>query len=217
MSGPPEFLESQPSSVVDLLNRLLDKGVVLDGELTISLADVELIYVGLKVLLVSASRLRAERADGASPPAPSDASGPAPETASPAAPMSAMSAAAPILESDVDFSPPTDGASAPTKAESAPAAPSVAAPALSPEVRIDPDRVEAGIIRLVLTVIEVLRRVMERQAVQRVEGGGLSEAQIERLGVGLMRLEEKMEELKREFDVTDEDLNLDLGPLGKLL
>jgi hypothetical protein len=164
-------------------------------------------------LLVSASRLRAERADGASPLAPSDASGPAPETASPDAPVSA----APILESDVDFSAPTDGARAPMPAESSPAASSAAAPALSPEVRIDPDRVEAGIIRLVLTVIEVLRRVMERQAVQRVDGGGLSEAQIERLGVGLMRLEEKMEELKREFDVTDEDLNLDLGPLGKLL
>jgi hypothetical protein len=215
MSGPPEFLESQPSSVVDLLNRLLDKGVVLDGELTISLADVELIYVGLKVLLVSASRLRAERADGASPPDPSGASVQAPETASPTAPVSAS--VAPILEGDLDFGGATDGASAPTKAESSPAAPSLASASLSPEVRIDPDRVEAGIIRLVLTVIEVLRRVMERQAVQRVEGGGLSEAQIERLGVGLMRLEEKMEELKREFELTDEDLNLDLGPLGKLL
>jgi hypothetical protein len=69
----------------------------------------------------------------------------------------------------------------------------------------------------VLTLIELLRQLMERQAIRRVEAGGLSEEQIERLGQGLMALEERMEELKEEFGLTEEDLNLDLGPLGRLL
>jgi hypothetical protein len=86
-------------------------------------------------------------------------------------------------------------------------------------VRVEADRddVARGLAQLVLTLIELLRQLMERQAIRRVEAGGLSEEQIERLGQGLMALEERMEELKEEFGLTDEDLNLDLGPLGRLL
>jgi Gas vesicle protein K len=81
----------------------------------------------------------------------------------------------------------------------------------------DPDDLGRGLAQLVLTVIELLRQLMERQAIRRVEAGGLSDEQIERLGQALIALEERMEELKREFDLTDTDLNLDLGPLGSLL
>jgi Gas vesicle protein K len=84
-------------------------------------------------------------------------------------------------------------------------------------VESDPDDVARGLAQLVLTLIELLRQLMERQAIRRVEGGGLSEEQVERLGRGLMALEERMEELKNEFGLADEDLNLDLGPLGRLL
>jgi Gas vesicle protein K len=86
-------------------------------------------------------------------------------------------------------------------------------------MRIEADReqIERGLAQLVLTVIELLRQLMERQAIRRVEGGGLSDEQIERLGQGLMALEDRMEELKASFGLTDEDLNLDLGPLGRLL
>jgi hypothetical protein len=86
-------------------------------------------------------------------------------------------------------------------------------------VRIEGDRADLarGLAQLVLTLIELVRQLMERQAIRRVEAGGLSADQIERLGQGLMALEQRMEELREEFGLTEEDLNLDLGPLGKLL
>ena len=82
---------------------------------------------------------------------------------------------------------------------------------------LDPDTVERDLVKLVLTVVELLRQLMERQALRRIEGGTLDADEIERLGVALMKLEERMEELKVEFDLGDEDLNLNLGPLGDLV
>lgn len=86
-------------------------------------------------------------------------------------------------------------------------------------MRIDADRedVARGLAQLVLTLVELLRQLMERQAIRRVDAGGLSDEQLERLGQALMALEQRMEELKEYFGLTDEDLNLDLGPLGNLL
>jgi hypothetical protein len=86
-------------------------------------------------------------------------------------------------------------------------------------VRVEADRddVAHGLAQLVLTIIELLRQLMERQAIRRVEAGGLSEEQVERLGQTLMALERQMAELKEEFGLEDEDLNLNLGPLGNLL
>jgi hypothetical protein len=81
----------------------------------------------------------------------------------------------------------------------------------------DREDVARGLAQLVLTVIELLRQLMERQAIRRVEAGGLSDEQVERLGQALMALEQRMDELKQDFGLTDEDLNLNLGPLGKLL
>jgi hypothetical protein len=84
-------------------------------------------------------------------------------------------------------------------------------------VAADPERVEQGMAQLVLTVIELLRQLMERQALRRVERGTLTLGQEEELGTALMRLAETMTELKEHFGLTDEDLNLRLGPLGDLL
>ena len=81
----------------------------------------------------------------------------------------------------------------------------------------DPESVERGLVALVLTLVELLRQLMERQALRRVDVGDLTDAQIERIGTTLMLLEEKMEELREHFDLTPEDLNIDLGPLGPLL
>ncbi|MDQ3950001.1 MAG: gas vesicle protein K [Gemmatimonadota bacterium] len=80
----------------------------------------------------------------------------------------------------------------------------------------DPDKVEQGLARLVLTLIELLRRVLEHQAIRRMDGGSLSAEEIERLGLALLRLSERMDELKATFGLADEDLNIDLGPLGRL-
>src|SRR5207248_10714131 len=81
----------------------------------------------------------------------------------------------------------------------------------------DPEKVERGLAQLVLTLIELLRQLMERQALRRMEQGTLSDDEIERLGRTFMRLAERMEELKAEFGLEDSDLNLNLGPLGDLL
>jgi hypothetical protein len=89
--------------------------------------------------------------------------------------------------------------------------------ALSRRINADPEDVEKGLAQLVLTIVELLRQLMERQALHRVEGGTLTDAQVESLGRTFMLLEERMEELKQEFGLDDRDLNLNLGPLGNLL
>ncbi|MCQ0021528.1 gas vesicle protein K [Streptomyces somaliensis DSM 40738] len=87
----------------------------------------------------------------------------------------------------------------------------------SRRVELDPDSVERDLARLVLTVVELLRQLMERQALRRVEDGGLTEDQEERIGMTLMLLEDRMEVLRTRFGLEPEDLNIDLGPLGPLL
>jgi uncharacterized protein YjiS (DUF1127 family) len=84
-------------------------------------------------------------------------------------------------------------------------------------VNADPEQVERGLAQLVLTLIELLRQLMERQALARMDQGNLSDEQIDRLGDTFMKLERRMEELKAHFGLEDEDLNLNLGPLGDLL
>jgi uncharacterized protein YjiS (DUF1127 family) len=84
-------------------------------------------------------------------------------------------------------------------------------------VNADPQRVEQGLAQLVLTLVELLRQLMERQALRRMDQDTLTDEEIERLGETFMKLGQRMEQLKREFGLEDKDLNLDLGPLGKLL
>ena len=90
-------------------------------------------------------------------------------------------------------------------------------PGLPSRVNADPHNVERGLAQLVLTLIELVRQLMERQAVRRMEAGSLTDDEVERLGQTFMRLEQRMQELKRDFGIEDKDLNLNLGPLGKLL
>ena len=93
---------------------------------------------------------------------------------------------------------------------------SAVARALPDRINADPERVEQGLARLVLTVIEVVRKVLEHQAVRRMDGGDLTEEEVERLGLTLLKLNDRMEQLKGAFGLTDEDLQIDLGPLGRL-
>jgi hypothetical protein len=88
---------------------------------------------------------------------------------------------------------------------------------LPQRLETDRDAVARDLLKLVLTIIELIRQLMEKQALRRVEQGDLTDEQVEGLGTGLMRLEEAMEELKERYDLTTEDLNIDLGPLGSLL
>ncbi|MDQ3696562.1 MAG: gas vesicle protein K [Gemmatimonadota bacterium] len=88
--------------------------------------------------------------------------------------------------------------------------------ALPERINADPEQIESGLARLVLTLIELLRKVLEHQAIRRMDGGTLSDEEIERLGMALFKLNERMQELKSTFGLTDDDLEIDLGPLGRL-
>ena len=81
----------------------------------------------------------------------------------------------------------------------------------------DSENLEQGLAKLVLGLVELLRRLLERQAIRRMEGGSLSDQQVEDMGAALMKLEQKIYELAAEFGLKPEDLNLQLGPLGNLL
>src|SRR5436190_8989439 len=110
-----------------------------------------------------------------------------------------------MLDSDDAVRPPTmqDAADETTAALHA------LANALPDRINADPERVEQGLARLVLTVIELLRRVLEHQAVRRMDGGALTDEQVERLGLALMKLNERMGELKETFGLSDDDLSID--------
>ncbi|WP_371864898.1 gas vesicle protein K [Dictyobacter aurantiacus] len=84
-------------------------------------------------------------------------------------------------------------------------------------MNIDPEHVERGLVALVLTLVDLIRQLMEKQAIRRIENEQLTEAEIERVGNAFFLLNEKLAELKETFDLSDEDLNLNLGPLGDLL
>ena len=89
-------------------------------------------------------------------------------------------------------------------------------PRHSPEkINIQPEKIEQGLVKLVLSLVELLRQLLERQSIRRMEGGTLTEEEIERLGKTLMKLEEKVKELQEHFQI--DDLNINLGPLGNLI
>ena len=183
--------------LADLLSHVLDKGVVLKGEVMLAVADIDLVRLDLGLLLTAVET--AVRRGG----------GPRPGLFAPRGPTSIPSATGtepsdPVMQA---LSPPPGVSSAPLAS---------VADALPARLDADPEKMENGLAKLVLTLIEVLRKVLEHQAVRRMEGGNLSAAEIERLGVALLRLNDRMQEMKGIFGLTDEDLQIDLGPLGTL-
>ena len=89
--------------------------------------------------------------------------------------------------------------------------------ALPSRIDVDVEGVEQGLAQLVLTLVEFLRQLLERQAVRRMEGGTLSDEEVERVGLALMKLEEKVHQLAQQFGLRPGDLNINLGSLGDLL
>ena len=88
---------------------------------------------------------------------------------------------------------------------------------LPERVDVDPEGVDNGLANLVLALVEFLRQLLEKQAVRRMEGGTLTDEEVERMGIALMRLEQKVHEMARAFGLDPSELNLGLGPLGRLL
>jgi hypothetical protein len=187
----------------DLLSHVLDKGVALKGDVILAVADIDLVRLDIGLLLSAVET--AIRHGGADD-------------------TSRLSRAAPTTEPLTSVSPAGDVAAYESQAVStlgaAEPTPVVAletvAEGLPPRLNTDPEKVENGLARLVLTLIEVLRKVLEHQAVRRMEGGHLTDEEVERLGVALLRLSDRMQDMKGIFGLTDDDLQIDLGPLGKL-
>ncbi|HJP61164.1 MAG TPA: gas vesicle protein GvpJ [Gemmatimonadaceae bacterium] len=193
MNDLDDLLGGPRIELSEVLSHVLDKGVVLRGEVMLAVADIDLIKLDLGLLLTAVET--ALRHQQRHPGSPGRIAGEFADTTD--------------EESQVvrAIQPPRDAAVAPL---------SEVAEGLPPRLNTDPEKVENGLAKLVLTLIEVLRKVLEHQAVRRMEGGHLSEAEIEKLGVALLRLNDRMQEMKEIFGLTDEDLQIDLGPLGKL-
>ncbi len=186
--------------LAEVLSHVLDKGVVLRGEVMLAVADVDLIRLDLGLLLSAVeSVIRRTGESGQLSPLPGAAR---PRSAQEISSGSTMESQ--VVES---LHAPDDAVVAPLE---------TVAEGLPQRLNTDPDKIENGLAKLVLTLIEVLRKVLEHQAVRRMEGGHLSDAEVERLGVALLRLNDRMQDMKGIFGLTDEDLQIDLGPLGKL-
>lgn len=191
--------EHEAPTLVGLLDGLVGQGVHVAGDLVIGLADVDLLRASLRLLV--ASEDTAQRTGVQPRPAPRPVA-PAPD------PSDGSTLVGP-------------GAPRPERTPAGP--PATARPRPGSEVgrassieEADREQLVRGVAQLVLTVVELLRELLERQAIRRVEAGSLSDDQVERLGIALAALEDRMAEVKDVFGVSDEDLNLDLGPLGRL-
>ena len=249
------LLETERATLLDLLDRLLETGVAVDGEIDLSVADVNLIHVGLKLVLASSTTLE-QRNDGRAihsadptvnppggspgecssdsticpgPPIFGEAESKAGADVQPACTTGAVLGFPPALEQEK----PVEWLHAGIDGfGGAPGLPARVGEKASPKFNLDcvppvprrvgrsdfdPAKIEHGIAKLALTLVELIRRLMERQAIRKMERGTLTEIQVERLGETFRRLETKMAELKRVFGLKDEELNLDLGPLGALM
>jgi hypothetical protein len=178
------LLPARPDSLVDVLDRLLETGVAVSGDLVLSVADVDLVVVGLRAVLAAVDAL--ER--GSEGPRRSTSSA-SPRTDEPARVPEAQPAS--TLEATT--------ANVGSSAASAPRAD----PVLRPWTSEDDERVDRGLAGLVIAVADLLRELMERQAIRRMEAGTLSEEEVERLGRALARLAERMAELKGRFGLDD--------------
>lgn len=192
------LINQQKVTLLELLDRLLDKGVVAKGEIILSVAEIDLVYLNIGLLLSSVKTVEKARGIGGD---------------------SSSFFSREDGESDGDFfkeaNPNIHWVETAETAQRGSSNGEL--PRVMPRTNIDPNNVEKGLAKLVLTLIELLRRLMEKQAIRRMEAGFLTASEVERMGIAFQRLEEKMEDLKRGFSLKDEDLNLDLGPVGELM
>jgi len=173
---------------------VIDRGAVLSADASLGLADVDLIRVALRLVIAPVDRISPHLGQQVLDVR---------DTASAADQSACRTSVGAARDALPAFTAPTPG---PAGAGRAPQ-----------NVGDEPRGADRGLAQLVLTVVELLRELMDRQAVRRATRGTLSDEQIERLGVALMSLNERMDELVEIFGLDRRDLNLDLGPLGNLL
>lgn len=178
-SGRPPIEERV--TLIDALDKVLEKGAVLDGEVVIRMADVDLVFIGLKLLITSISRAEAMRKG---------------EDSCRGVMSKEDEEYIKSLEREIE------------KAERN-----------LPKIieASDPKKAEKGIAQLVLTLVKLIKDLMYREARRRITKGNLSEVEIQKLGLTFKALDKKIEEIRAIFGLKDEELNLDLGPLGNLM
>jgi len=168
--------------LVDALDKVLEKGAVINGDVIISIADVDLVYLGLRLILTSISK--AEELSGRSFSNPKRCA--TPEELKYLAKLSEE-----IKKAEANITRNIDAG--------------------------NPKETEKGIAQLVLTIVELIRRLMEKEAFRRVQRGNLAPIEIQKLGMSLKAIEKKIKEIQTIFGIEDEELNLNLGPLGNLM
>jgi hypothetical protein len=173
----------QNVALVDVVDRLLEKGAVVQGDVAVRLANVDLIYLGLRLMVTSVSKARSLK-EGIKPYQIEES----------------------LSQEDVIYLNKLEEEI--RKAEAA----------IPKEIDgSDAEKIEQGITRLVLTLVELMRRIMEREAVRQVKMNHLTTRETQKLGMALKALAKKMEALRKTFGIKEKDLNLELGPLGNLM
>jgi hypothetical protein len=198
----------RPGSLCEALDRLLDTGVVVVGDAKLSVANVDLIYLRLQLVLASVDSLGDTHAsDGmASPLLPAYQSEPVNRKTEDKARKYLPEKGSATLPADE-----MKQAEGPAKGE-----PVSSHLSEGQRAKRDSSRPDNGLMQLALTLIKLLHELLEKQAVRRMERGSLTDDETERLGCALMQQAEELQKLCTEFGIDDKDLNLDLGPLGKL-
>jgi len=169
-------------TLVDALDKVIEKGVVINGDLVIRVADVDLLFLGLRLILTSISK--AEEVSGKS------LSNPDKE----------------LTPEDIEYIKRLQWEIKKAE-ENIPKLIDVS----------DPKKTEQGLAKLVLTLVELIRKLMEKEAYRRVKRGTLAPAEVQKLGLSLKAVKRKIQEIQAIFGIEDEELNLDLGPLGNLM
>ena len=169
-------------TLVDALDKVLEKGAIINGDIVIRVADVDLVYLGLRLILTSVSK--AEEMSGRSFGDPDKE----------------------LTPEDIEYIERLQREIKKTEEN-------------IPKIinANSPRETEQGLAKLILTLVELIRRLMEKEAFRRVKKGSLSSAEVQKLGLSLKAVKRKIEEIKLIFGIEDEELNLDLGPLGNLM
>jgi hypothetical protein len=173
---------SERVTLVEALDKVLEKGAVINGDVVIRVADVDLVYLGLRLILTSISK--AEELSGKS-----------------------------FSNPDKELTPEDIAYIQKLQREIRRAEENI--PKLIDAS--DPKKAEQGLAKLVLALVELIRKLMEKEAFRRLRRGTLSPAEIQKLGLSLKAVQKKIKEVQAIFGIEDEELNLDLGPLGNLM
>jgi len=201
--------------LVDLVDRLLEKGAAISGDVLLSVAGTDLVWLSLRAVLKGIDEpVPGLPHRGAPPGHATELVGPHPRP--PAREGPSRRATQARLPGEARRAA-RRGAAARSAGRAHASAPGAGVIGLDPpRISIEEGDVERGLVQLVLTVVELLRELMERQALRRIEGPGLSDAQVEQLGLAFMRLNERMHDLKEEFGLSDDDLHPRLGNVADL-